>query len=121
MCILLKRQSSKWRLPNSEISKSRGTRSGNGISFSDKTNSDIVVGTDPDCDRLGLLVRNNEGQMTLLSEKYDFNDCLLLEQWKKGKSMENSLWDLPCLYNDDGTGNQLLWNAKWDLVQWLLK
>jgi hypothetical protein len=84
MYILLKRESSKWRLPNSEISKSRGTRSGNGISFVTKPILTSLLGLIL-IDRLGLLVRNNEGQMTLLSEKYDFNDCLLLEQWEKGK------------------------------------
>jgi phosphomannomutase len=27
------------------------------LALADKTNADIVVGTDPDCDRLGLLLR----------------------------------------------------------------
>jgi phosphomannomutase len=37
------------------------------LALADKTNADIVIGTDPDCDRLGIAVRNNEGQMTLLN------------------------------------------------------
>ena len=37
------------------------------LELADKLNADIVIGTDPDCDRLGVAVRNNEGKMTLLS------------------------------------------------------
>ncbi|MDB2389040.1 phospho-sugar mutase [Flavobacteriaceae bacterium] len=29
--------------------------------------SDLVIGTDPDCDRLGIAVRNNQGDLTLLN------------------------------------------------------
>jgi phosphomannomutase len=37
------------------------------LALADKTNADIVVGTDPDCDRLGVAVRDNDGKMTLLN------------------------------------------------------
>lgn len=37
------------------------------INLADKINADIVIGTDPDSDRLGIAVRNQEGQMTLLN------------------------------------------------------
>jgi phosphoglucomutase len=55
------------------------------LALADKTNSDIVVGTDPDCDRLGVAVRNNEGQMTLLNgnQTMILMTAFLLEQWKK--------------------------------------
>ncbi|MGO4818950.1 phospho-sugar mutase [Flavobacterium sp. W22_SRS_FP1] len=55
------------------------------IALADKTQSDIVVGTDPDCDRLGVAVRNNEGQMTLLNgnQTMILMTAFLLEQWKK--------------------------------------
>jgi len=49
------------------------------------TNADIVIGTDPDGDRLGIAVRNLEGQMQLLNG----NQCntiltyYILNQWKK--------------------------------------
>ena len=33
----------------------------------DRCNADLVIGTDPDCDRLGIAVRNSEGQLTLLN------------------------------------------------------
>ena len=37
------------------------------MELAEKTNADIVIGTDPDCDRLGIAVRNNEGEMLLLN------------------------------------------------------
>lgn len=49
------------------------------------TNADIVIGTDPDGDRLGIAVRNLEGEMQLLNG----NQCntiltyYMLDQWKK--------------------------------------
>lgn len=51
------------------------------------TNADIVIGTDPDGDRLGIAVRNLEGEMQLLNG----NQCntilthYILEQWKKSR------------------------------------
>ncbi len=55
------------------------------LTLADKTNADIVIGTDPDCDRLGVAVRNNEGQMTLLNGNQTMivMTAFLLEQWKK--------------------------------------
>jgi phosphomannomutase len=55
------------------------------MTLADKTNSDIVIGTDPDCDRLGVAVRNNAGQMTLLNgnQTMILMTAFLLEQWKK--------------------------------------
>ena len=55
------------------------------LALADKLNSDIVIGTDPDCDRLGVAVRNNEGQMTLLNgnQTMVLMTHYLLEQWKK--------------------------------------
>ncbi|HEY6142981.1 MAG TPA: phospho-sugar mutase [Flavobacterium sp.] len=55
------------------------------LALADKTNSDIVVGTDPDCDRLGVAVRNNEGKMTLLNgnQTMILMTAFLLEEWKK--------------------------------------
>ncbi|MBU2061180.1 MAG: phospho-sugar mutase, partial [Bacteroidetes bacterium] len=55
------------------------------LTLADKTNADIVVGTDPDCDRLGVAVRNNEGKMILLNgnQTMVLMTAFLLEQWKK--------------------------------------
>lgn len=49
------------------------------------TNADIVIGCDPDGDRLGIAVRNLEGEMTLLNGNQT-NTLLtyyILDQWKK--------------------------------------
>lgn len=49
------------------------------------TNGDIVIGTDPDGDRLGIAIRNLEGELQLLNG----NQCntiltyYILDQWKK--------------------------------------
>jgi phosphoglucomutase len=55
------------------------------LALADKVNADIVVGTDPDCDRLGVAVRNNEGKMILLNgnQTMILMTAFLLEQWKK--------------------------------------
>ncbi|WP_281322544.1 phospho-sugar mutase [Flavobacterium aestivum] len=55
------------------------------LALADKLNADIVIGTDPDCDRLGVAVRNNEGKMTLLNgnQTMILMTAFLLEQWKK--------------------------------------
>ena len=38
-----------------------------GIALADKVNADVVFGTDPDCDRLGVAIRNNEGEFETLT------------------------------------------------------
>ena len=55
------------------------------LSLAEKLNADIVVGTDPDCDRLGVAVRNNDGKMILLNgnQTMVLMTAFLLEQWKK--------------------------------------
>jgi phosphoglucomutase len=55
------------------------------LTLADKLNADIVIGTDPDCDRLGVAVRNNEGKMILLNgnQTMILMTAFLLEQWKK--------------------------------------
>lgn len=55
------------------------------LALADKTHADIVVGTDPDCDRLGVAVRDNNGTMTLLNgnQTMVLMTAFLLEQWKK--------------------------------------
>ncbi len=55
------------------------------MALAEKLNADIVVGTDPDCDRLGVAVRNNEGKMILLNgnQTMVMMTAFLLEQWKR--------------------------------------
>ncbi len=54
------------------------------IELAQNKNADIVIGTDPDCDRLGVAVRNLKGGFTLLSgnQAMVLKTHFLLEQWK---------------------------------------
>ena len=55
------------------------------MELAENIQADIVVGTDPDSDRLGVAVRNNEGKMTLLNgnQTMVIMTAFLLEQWLK--------------------------------------
>ncbi len=55
------------------------------LELAEKQNADIVIGTDPDCDRLGIAVRNDENEMVLLNgnQTMVLMTHFLLEQWKK--------------------------------------
>lgn len=52
--------------------------------LANEINADIVVGTDPDCDRLGIAVRDLEGNMKLLNgnQTMVLMTKFLLEKWK---------------------------------------
>jgi phosphoglucomutase len=54
------------------------------MQLAEKVNADIVVGTDPDGDRLGIAVRNLEGEMILLNGNQTMvvMTDFLLQQWK---------------------------------------
>lgn len=55
------------------------------LALADKVNADIVIGTDPDSDRLGVAVRDNDGKMMLLNGNQSMvvMTAFLLEQWKR--------------------------------------
>ncbi|HLF53496.1 phospho-sugar mutase [Flavobacterium sp.] len=55
------------------------------LALAEKLNADIVIGTDPDCDRLGVAVRNKDGKMVLLNgnQSMVLMTAFLLEQWRK--------------------------------------
>ena len=59
------------------------------MALAEEKNADIVVGTDPDSDRLGVAVRNNEGKMTLLNGNQTMivMTAFLLEQWKRNNKI----------------------------------
>lgn len=61
------------------------------LELAEQTNADIVIGTDPDSDRLGVAVRNTEGKMVLLSGNQSMvvMTAFLLEQWKRAGKIEN--------------------------------
>ena len=51
------------RVPNPENADTLAM----GMALGDKTGADVVLGTDPDCDRMGVAVRDNEGKFVLLT------------------------------------------------------
>ncbi|WP_047547728.1 phospho-sugar mutase [Psychroserpens sp. Hel_I_66] len=62
------------------------------IELADKIDGDIVIGTDPDCDRLGVAVRNLENHLEILNgnQTMILMTDFLLKQWKKsGKINDN--------------------------------
>ncbi|PCH78169.1 MAG: phosphoglucomutase [Flavobacteriaceae bacterium] len=54
------------------------------MDLADKINADIVIGTDPDCDRLGIAVRNTNGELVLMNGNQTM--CVmtdfLIKKWK---------------------------------------
>jgi len=52
--------------------------------LADTINADIVIGTDPDCDRLGVAVRNLNGEMTLLNgnQTMAVMTAFLIKKWE---------------------------------------
>jgi len=55
------------------------------LELAEKKRADIVIGTDPDCDRLGVAVRDLKGEMILLNGNQTMliMTWFLLEEWKK--------------------------------------
>ena len=59
------------------------------IALAEKTGADIVVGTDPDSDRLGVAVRDLDGNIKLLNgnQTMVIMTAFLLEQWKRNNKL----------------------------------
>ncbi|MBW1295733.1 phospho-sugar mutase [Aquimarina litoralis] len=47
------------------------------MELANKVDADIVIGTDPDCDRLGIAVRNTDGELQLLNG----NQTMIVMTW----------------------------------------
>ena len=62
------------------------------LALAEKTNADIVVGTDPDSDRLGVAVRDLDGKMKLLNgnQTMVIMTAFLLEQWKRAGKLNGN-------------------------------
>ena len=56
-------ESSTVRVPNPEEADTLRL----GVELADKIESDVVIGTDPDADRMGIAIRNDEGKFVLLN------------------------------------------------------
>ncbi|GGZ82703.1 phospho-sugar mutase [Algibacter mikhailovii] len=61
------------------------------LELAEKVNADIVIGTDPDCDRLGVAVRNSEGDLQLLNGNQTMIMMVdfLLKKWKSEGKLQN--------------------------------
>lgn len=62
------------------------------VDLANKTKADIVIGTDPDSDRLGIAIRDLEGNMKLLNgnQTMAVMTDFLIKQWQKeGKLNDN--------------------------------
>ena len=59
------------------------------LALAETINADIVIGTDPDCDRLGVAVRDNDGKMILLNGNQIMivMTAFLLEKWKSANRL----------------------------------
>ena len=62
------------------------------LDIAQEKGADIVIGTDPDCDRLGIAVRNSENKLELLNGNQTMvvMTWFLLEQWKKADKIEGN-------------------------------
>lgn len=60
------------------------------LKLADKVNADILLGTDPDADRVGVAVRDNSGKMRLLNGNQTGSVLIyyLLEQWKSNGKLK---------------------------------
>ena len=59
------------------------------LDLAEKTQADIVIGTDPDCDRLGVAVRNSNGELQLLNGNQTMVMMVnfLLKQWQNANKI----------------------------------
>ena len=57
-----------------------------------KIDADIVIGTDPDCDRLGVAVKDNNNEFYLLNGNQTMvvMTYFLLENWKKNNNLDGN-------------------------------
>ena len=62
------------------------------IALAEETIADIVIGTDPDCDRLGIAVRDDSGKMNILSgnQAMALKTHFLLEHYKNENKLNGS-------------------------------
>ena len=62
------------------------------LELAKKTHADIVIGTDPDSDRLGVAVRNNNNELVLLNGNQTMvvMTDFLLQQWQKNGKIDGN-------------------------------
>ena len=62
------------------------------MALAEKVDGDIVIGTDPDCDRLGVAVRNLENELVILNgnQTMILMTDFLLKQWKTSNKINGN-------------------------------
>jgi len=62
------------------------------VALAEETNADMVIGTDPDSDRIGIAIRDLEGKMLLLNGNQTMvvMTDFLLKQWHKAGKLNGS-------------------------------
>lgn len=62
------------------------------VDLANKVNADIVIGTDPDSDRLGIAVRDLDGNMKLMNgnQTMSLTTDFLINQWKENNKLNNN-------------------------------
>ncbi|WP_369994050.1 phospho-sugar mutase [Winogradskyella sp.] len=62
------------------------------MELAEKVDGDIVIGTDPDCDRLGVVTRNLENELVILNGNQTMllMTDFLLEQWKNSGKIKGN-------------------------------
>ncbi|WP_299765693.1 phospho-sugar mutase [uncultured Dokdonia sp.] len=62
------------------------------LTLGEEKNADIVIGTDPDCDRLGIAVRGDDGKLAILNgnQTMILMTDYLLERFRESKNQYNS-------------------------------
>ncbi|WP_299116610.1 phospho-sugar mutase [uncultured Winogradskyella sp.] len=62
------------------------------MKLAEKVDGDIVIGTDPDCDRLGVVVRNLENELVILNgnQTMILMTDFLLKQWKSSEKINGN-------------------------------
>jgi len=62
------------------------------VNLANKVDADIVIGTDPDSDRLGIAVRDLDGSMKLMNgnQAMAVMTDFLINQWKKNNKLNNN-------------------------------
>ncbi|MFV0539731.1 MAG: phospho-sugar mutase [Aestuariibaculum sp.] len=61
------------------------------LELAEKIDADIVIGTDPDCDRLGIAVRNHDNKLQLMNgnQTMVMMTDFLLKQWQLNGKLKN--------------------------------
>ncbi|WP_418752113.1 phospho-sugar mutase [Frisingicoccus sp.] len=75
--------------PNPEIKEAMAL----GMEYAQKYNADLLLATDPDCDRVGIAVKNSEGEYVLLSGNE--TGLLLLDYICSQRTKHNRMPDNP--------------------------